>query len=34
MQDAQPSVVSFLDKYVQAQAVGAVFDRLLDPVSA
>ncbi|WP_293766695.1 hypothetical protein [Sporichthya sp.] len=26
--------VDLVEKYVQAQAVGAVFDRLLDPVSA
>lgn len=26
--------IDIIDKYVQAQAVGAVFDRLLDPTSA
>lgn len=31
---ARDWTVDLVDKYVQAQAVGAVFDRLLEPVSA
>lgn len=31
---AKDWAVDLVDKYVQAQAVGAVFDRVLDPVSA
>lgn len=31
---AKDWAVDLVDKYVQAQAVGAVFDRLLDPLSA
>lgn len=31
---ARDWTVDLVDKYVQAQAVGAVFDRLLDPASA